>query len=154
MEASVIICDYAQVNNGKLYITGGAVNLIATALAEAPHPIDAYAAITIAVPWNAHNQMHRLAVTLVDDDGATIPLGASPPETPAEDQGKVVGQFNIGRPAIMEYSDESLFPLAIPLRTAVPALGGYRLKVEVDGTDIGSARFRVVHSPQIQFQAR
>jgi hypothetical protein len=154
VEASVLICDYAQVHQGKLYVTGAAVNLIATDSVEAPHPIDIHAAVMISVPWRAHNQTHRLVIGLIDEDGVTVPLGVSPPDAPAETRGKVVAQFNVGKPAIMQHGDESLFALAIPLRTQLPALGGYRLNVEIDGTVIGTARFRVMHNAQVQTPAQ
>lgn len=151
MEASVIICDYAQVNSGKLYITGAAGNLLTTASAEAPHPISAWAGILITLPWQAHNQAHRLVISLVDGDGRKVPIAAAPSsaQVPAADEGSVVAQFNAGKSPIMQVGDESLMPLAIPLNLGVPNLGVYRLVLEIDGTEVAAARFRVVHPQQV-----
>jgi hypothetical protein len=151
MEASVIICDYAQVNNGKLYIVGGAGNLLFTAKAEPPHPIGAWAGILITLPWQAHNQAHKLVISLVDADNHKIALSETPPGAPIapEDEGGIVGQFNAGRSAVMQAGDESVLPMAIPIQVQVPALGAYRIMIEIDGTELTSARFRVVFPPNV-----
>jgi hypothetical protein len=151
MEASVIICDYAQVNNGKMYIVGAAGNLLVTQQAEAPHAINAWAAILVAVPWHSHNQAHKLVVSLVDEDGHKIPLAHALPgaKVSPEDEGSVVGQFNAGRSPVMQAGDETVMPMAVPLQLQVPKLGGYRVMLEIDGTEIASARFRVVFPPSL-----
>lgn len=151
MEATMIICDYAQVNNGKLYMVGGAGNLLPTPSADAPHPVNAWAAILITVPWHAHNQGHKMIITLRDADGVKVPIAQSPAgvDVPEEQLGSVVGQFNAGRSPVMEPGDESLMPLAVPLQIPVPKLGSYRLTLEIDGSEIASARFRVVFPAQL-----
>ena len=50
VEATAILCDYAQVNNGKLYLTGAAANLVGTASAAPPHPISVAVGILITIP--------------------------------------------------------------------------------------------------------
>jgi hypothetical protein len=151
MEATVMVCDYAQVNNNKLYVVGAAGNLLTTQQAEAPHAISAWVAILVAVPWHSHNQAHKLVVSLADEDGHKIPLAHTLPgaNVSPEDEGSVVGQFNVGRSPIMQAGDESVMPMALPIQIEVPQLGAYRVTLEIDGTEIASARFRVVFPPSI-----
>lgn len=151
MDASLIICDYAQVNNNKLYIVGGAANLVLTPSAQPPHPIGAWITILITVPWQAHNQAHKIVISLVDADGQKVGLGQPLPGTQIApgDEGSVVGQFNAGRAAAMEPGDESILPMAIPMQLQVPHLGVYRVILDIDGTEIASARFRVLYPPNI-----
>ncbi len=149
MEGSVVLCDYAQVHAGKLYVVGGGVNLAITQDLEPPHQINLYAAILITVPWTAHNQAHTLVVSLLHEDGKKIELGrplpgAQPP--PEEYRGSIVGRFNAGRSPIMRAGDESVMPLVVPLILGVPKLDEYRLDVQIDGSSIASAKFRVINA--------
>lgn len=148
MKALVTICDYAQVHAGKLYITGAGGNVVLTASAEPPHPINVYAAVIVTVPWTAHNQVHRLRVSLVDEDGKVVEFTAPIPgtDTLPEDIGSLSAQFNAGRSAMMSHPDETLMPLAVPLVAEVPHLGAYHAAVFIDGTEVATARFRVTHS--------
>ncbi len=152
MEASVVICDFAQVHAGKLYIVGSAINLAGTPAAEPPHPINLFAAALVRVPWQAHNQVHRLNISLRDDDGGKVPLPTLPApglELREGEEGTVVGQFNAGRGPIMQAGDDSLLPIAVPLQVAVPRLDRYHVKLEIDGTELASATFRVLHGPSL-----
>jgi hypothetical protein len=146
MDGVVIICDYAQANNGKLYVTGGAVNLVGTASVEAPHPVSLWAGIVVTVPWQAHNQPHKLVVSLRDQDENKVPIGRPAPgvEVREEDEGSFVAQFNVGRPAILQPGDETPIPLAVPLSVGLPALGSYHVTLEIDGTEVARASFRAV----------
>jgi hypothetical protein len=145
-----ILCDYAQVNNGKLYLTGAAANLVGTPSAAPPHPISVAVGILVTIPWNAHNQLHRLKVSLVSEDGAVVPIAVPSPTDPPEDQGSVLGQFNAGRPPLMQAGDDSIMPIAIPLNVALPTLGGYAVVVDIDGAEVARTKFRVLHVSQMQ----
>lgn len=155
MDGSVALADYAQVHGGKLNVVGAGINLIGTPSASAPHPINVYAAILLNVPWQAHNQAHNMRVSLMDADNKVVRIAETAPgiTVPEADDGSVTGQFNAGRSPIMEAGDESLLPLAVPLQVGLPGLGAYRVVLEVDGTEIASARFRVIYTPQLVPQA-
>src|SRR5438552_1521980 len=126
MRASLVLCDYAQVHGGKLYVTGGAVNLVATPSVDPPHPVALFAAVIVTVPWQAHNQAHRLRLRLEDEDGHVVPLAGveSSASADEEDRGAYLAQFNVGRPPVLQAGDETLVPLVIPLGPSVPKIGG------------------------------
>jgi hypothetical protein len=155
VEGSVLLADYAQVNGGKLYVIGAGITFVGTPNAAPPHPIEVYAAVLLSVPWHAHNQAHRLKIALLDPDGGVVPIAQSPPgvTVASEDEGSVVAQFNAGRGPTMQVGDDSLLPLAVPLKISVPGLGSYSVVLEVDGIKIAEARFRVVHMQQFVVQS-
>jgi hypothetical protein len=146
MEATVLICDYAQVHAGKLYVVGAGANLVGTLSTAPPYPIGLAAALMITIPWNAHNHLHRLKVSLVSEDGQTVEFATPQPgqDVPEEDRGSLILQFNAGRSPLLQPGDSSLMPLAIPLNVPVPVLGGYTLNVDIDGSIEATAKFRVV----------
>jgi hypothetical protein len=151
MEATVLICDYAQVHAGKLYVVGAGANLVGTLSNTPPYPISLAAAVMITIPWNAHNHLHRLKISVVSEDGQPVEFATPQPgqEVPEEDRGSLIAQFNAGRSPLMQPGESSLMPLAIPLNVPVPALGGYTVSVDIDGSAVASAKFRVttVQSP-------
>lgn len=152
MAATVMVCDYAQVHAGKLYVTGAGINLMYTQQAEAPHGINVSAAALITVPWTAHNQLHRIKISLVSEDGRQVHIAEPAPgaKVDAADDGSVVGEFNVGRAAQLQAGDESLVPLSFPLNVGLPSLGGYSVVLEVDGTELARAKFRVFHVSQLR----
>ncbi|MDQ2709188.1 MAG: hypothetical protein M3Z25_16840 [Actinomycetota bacterium] len=154
MEGTVVLADYAQVHAGKLNVVGAGINLVGAHTAEAPHKINLHAAILIIVPWQSHNQAHKLTVSLGNEDGGYLPIAEAAPGVPVEpeDEGSVVGQFNAGRGPIMTPGDDSIIPLAVPIQVAVPSLGAYRVILKIDGTEIAVARFRVLYTPQLVTQ--
>jgi len=153
MAASVILCDFAQVWQGKLFLSGGGINLIGVP-PEPPHPMTIYAAVLVSVPWNAHNQLHKMTISLRGQDEEVIPLLlniVSGPDAPASDSGQIVAQFNAGRAPHMSPGDESLLPVATPISAKLPELDTYHVVAAVDGTELARARFRVMNVPQMQF---
>jgi hypothetical protein len=154
ISGQIILCDYAQVHAGKLYVTGANVNLVMTPQAVPPHPINLWAGIIVTVPWNAHNEAHRLNVRLEDQDSHPVPFAQQLPgaQVPEDFDGSVVAQFNVGRAPIMQQGDESLVPLAVALNIGLPKVGPYRVVLSVDKDQIAVARFRVLHMQMANLQ--
>ncbi|CUU59178.1 hypothetical protein Ga0074812_12568 [Parafrankia irregularis] len=76
MKLTMILCDAAQVSEGKLYILGGGWNLIG------PSPAPSALGILIEVPWDRANSPFTLQLELHDQDGAPAvqpgPAGPQP----------------------------------------------------------------------------
>ncbi|NYD38561.1 DUF6941 family protein [Actinomycetospora corticicola] len=132
-----MIADFAQVHGGKLFVSGGAINLLAPLRPEAPFAVNFAVALSITIPWQATNQMHRLAVSISDTDGELVPMGDElPPGAAAEDRGKFLAEFNMGRSPIMVPGEESVLPVAIPLLgLPLPHPGSYQVIAELDGSE-------------------
>ena len=84
----MLLCDAAQVADGKLYVLGGGWSLVG------PDPMPSAVALKIDVDWTEAGSPHHWELYLVDEDGQPVmvetPDGARPME--------VRGDFEVGRP--------------------------------------------------------
>ncbi len=86
LKATMILCDHAQVADGKMNLLGGGWTL--TGPGAAPFGI----ALMIDVPWRMTNTQHTFRIELIDLDGnGVVPFGL-------EDPVAIDGQFEVGRP--------------------------------------------------------
>jgi hypothetical protein len=147
MHISAILCDYAQVAGGKLFISGAGITLLGTPVVAPPHTVQISLALLVTIPWNATNQPHRLTVELISDaDGKTerVPLtDAMLPGQDPNDAGMIVAEFNAGRAPQMHPGDDSLMPIALPMGLPLPRQGDYFFVIRVDGTEAARASFRL-----------
>jgi hypothetical protein len=157
MQVSAMLCDYAQVAEGKLFINGAGINTIGTPVLAPPYPVQISLALLVTIPWNATNQLHTLGVELVSEGEAGAPvervtLGEGLPDghDPA-DEGKIIAQFNVGRAPHMRPGDDTLMPLALPfVGIPLPRQGDYFFSITIDGTEQARLSFRVnVNPPEI-----
>jgi hypothetical protein len=89
MKVTMMLADFAQVVNGKLYIMGGGWSI----LGSTPSPTAV--AIKVEVPWNETNRKHNLKVELLDSDYRPVLI-----PTPVGNSAVVIGgEFEVGRPA-------------------------------------------------------
>jgi len=131
MDTTLLLCDYAEAINGKLYIMGGGWSICA------PGPRNMAVAIRVLVPWSDTNKQHNLALMLQDDNGSTVELG---------DPGRAVrqdGAFEVGRPPGIPAGTEMDFTavmgfVGLPLAPDT----GYRWQLEIDGEPAAHASFR------------
>jgi hypothetical protein len=88
VRATLLLCDYAVVAEGKLFISGGGWSL------TGPEPSPSAIAIKIDVPWDRTNEQIPFTLALVDEDEEPVttlmPAGTVPIE--------VNGSFEVGRP--------------------------------------------------------
>lgn len=88
MKVTMLLADYAQAINGKLYIMGGGWSI------TGPQPSQSALAIKIEVPWNDTNRNHTVKVELLDADYNPVLVN-----TPAGNSPLVLtGGFEVGRP--------------------------------------------------------
>ena len=86
MDVTLLLCDFAEAVNGKLYVMGGGWNIL-----FAPgQPVTMSVAAVIAVPWDRTNQSHQLTLELLTNDGQAVEIDG---QTVA-----VTGEFELGRP--------------------------------------------------------
>lgn len=131
MKTTMMLCDYAESVQGKLYIMGGGWTVCP------PGPRNLAIALRILVPWADTNRKHKLGLFLQDADGNTIELG-SPPRPVQQ-----VGDFEVGRPPGVPHGAEIDFTavfnfLGLPLEPG----HGYRWQLEIDGEPMDSVSFR------------
>ena len=133
MEATMLLCDWAEQINGKLYIQGGGWSL-----AAANRPISIALAIRLAIPWDRTNLPHKVEVKLIDDD--TQEVVKDEVGNPITMDGKV----EVGRPAGLVPGTPIDAPLAIRVPQITLPPGAYRWELHVGGDKIGHVSFRAL----------
>lgn len=89
MKVTLLLADYAEAVNNKLYIMGGGWSVIG------PDPSPPFAiAVKLEVPWDETNKRHRLEFKLVDADDKPISVPTPVGDRPVE----IAGEFEVGRP--------------------------------------------------------
>jgi hypothetical protein len=124
MKVILLLADFAQVLNGKLYIMGGGWSM------TGPQPSLSAIALKIEVPWNQTNQKHNLKLELIDSDyrAVTVP-------TPVGNSPVVIdGEFEVGRPAGLKAGIPIDVAMAFPIGP-LPLEPGERFiwKLSIDG---------------------
>lgn len=129
IEATAILCDFAQVAEGKLYVMGGAWTRIA---ANSPAPMTL--AVIVHVPWDQANQPIKMEVALRDEEGGYVLV-----------EGNRIGgegEFEVGRPPGMKQGEQLSFPMVFTLGSVSLDPGGYVWQCEVSNEIIARCPFR------------
>ena len=126
---ALMLADSAQAVDGKLYILGGAWNVLR--FPEFPSQLIVGIAVAIDVDWNETNRRHHLEVHFEDADGHPM-------------QPNIAADFEAGRPpgALAGADLRIVFAVNGPL--AIPAPGLYAAVASVGGEILARARFQAV----------
>ena len=127
----LLICDFAEVINDKLYVQGGGIDRVV-----ADVPVSLSLAVVVPVSWNDTNRRQNIRLELRTSDGHPYPPG---PDDPGTGPGAVVeGSYEVGRPPGSAPGMSFLAKLAIRLPFMIYARGTYewRLVIEDQSTDI------------------
>lgn len=119
----MLLCDAAQVAEGKLFVLGGGWSIKG---ADSPMAV----ALKVEVPWSAANEPHSLLLTLRTADGEAVHV-----ETPAGRQPvQFAHSFEVGRPPGLPHGMPLDLPLAINFGTLpLPAGARFEWRLEIDG---------------------
>lgn len=124
MRVTMLLCDSAQVADGKLYILGGGWSLIG------PTPMPSAVALKIDVDWNEVDIVHHWELYLVDQDGQ--PVIADTPDGPQPIE--VRGDFEVARPEAVPVGSPVDVALAINFGPLPLTLGArYTWRLAIDG---------------------
>lgn len=128
---TVLLCDFAQVADGKLYVIGGGWSFCG------PEPFQHGLAIKVEVPWNEANRPHVLEGVLKDADERPVKVG----QPPSELQFRV--EFEVGRPPGLPPGTALHVPLAVNFAPVqLPPGASYFWSLSIDGREVQRARFR------------
>lgn len=127
-----VLCDFAEVLNGKLYIMGGGFNQVA-----AGSPFSVGLAILWNVPWDQTNQPHKIVIALLTEDGEPV---LAPDGNPI----RVDGGMEVGRPPGTKRGDPIAAPLAVRTPPIAFAAGGYRWELIINDDIVAVASLRAV----------
>jgi hypothetical protein len=88
VKVTMLLCDAAQVAEGKLFILGGGWSVIG------PAPTPSAIALKVEVGWNEAEAEHHWELFLQDADGGDVSVETPEGTRPVE----VRGDFQVGRP--------------------------------------------------------
>jgi uncharacterized protein DUF6941 len=135
MEATMILADFVEALNGKLYIMGGGWTAW-----RGSEPVACGVGLVLAVPWTDTNVKHALCIELVHEDGGAVgDLEGNPI--------RIDSEFEVGRPPGHVAGDPITSALAFRFGGLPLPSGGYQFSFSVDGTQLARAQFRV-HRPE------
>jgi hypothetical protein len=130
-----MLCDYAEVINGKLYIMGGGWDVTRQ---QPDTPLSMALGVLLRVGWEQTNAKHLIEAKLVTEDGRAVQITEQGPPV------IVQGELEVGRPAGMQKGASIPAPLAVRLPALSLDPGSYRFELHVNGSIEGTASFRVV----------
>ena len=131
----MLLCDYAEALNGKLYIMGGGWDRLVKM-----GPVACSVAVMLSVPWNDANIKHRLSLTLLTEDGQVASDAAG-------NEVIIDGEFETGRPAGIRPGSALRTPFTFRIQGLDLDLGGYSVLLEIEGAAVARAEFDVVAPP-------
>jgi len=133
-EVALLLCDWAEAINGKLYVMGGGWSHI-----QMGGPVTLALAVNIAVPWHATNQKHQIRATLLTEDGQVVSAGGPPIQ--------MDGEVEVGRPAGARVGVPQNMPMALRVQNLPLQPGGYSWRFEIDGEEYARVVFQAIAAP-------
>lgn len=136
MRATALLCDWAEVINGKLYIQGGGWSQLTLVR---PHTVAV--AVKLYVPWDRTNRKLNFTAGFFNEDGEPVygrdAAGAQSGEV------KVEGQFEIGRPPGLRPGSDLDTPMVLRYENVLFETGRYNWVMVVEGNEVGRLAFDV-----------
>lgn len=139
MRATMLLADFAQAVEGKLYIVGGGWNVMGIVSPSA-------VAIHIHVLWTETNAQHSWRLELIDSDDQPVVIPGPLGEQPIV----IDGAFEVGRPPGVALGSEQGVSLAINLGPLALVPGGryvWRLSIDQNSDDNWRLPFSVAQPP-------
>jgi hypothetical protein len=119
----MLLCDAAQVADGKLYVLGGGWSQ------TGPDPVPSAIAMKLDVGWDETNTVHHWELFLEDSDGQPVFVATPEGNHPIE----VRGDFEVGRPAGVAPGTPIDVPIAVGFGPLPLAPGRFTWRLTVDG---------------------
>lgn len=135
MKAVMLLCDYAEELNGKLYIMGGGWSRNHTP----KQPTNMALAIKLIVPWNEANRPYDLTVRLMDENHEVVP-------NPEGNNIGVQGKIEVGRPPGLKPGSNLDLALAVRFDGLVLEPGTYVWELLVANKVLETTIFDVIDS--------
>ena len=120
----MLLCDSAQVADGKLFVLGGGWSL------TGPDPMPSAIAMKIDVDWHEADRAHHWELYLEDEDGQPVMVDTPEGHHPVE----VRGEFTVTRPSTIPEGTPIDVALAVNLGP-LPLVSGvrYNWRLAIDG---------------------
>ncbi|HUG16861.1 MAG TPA: hypothetical protein VMM78_17775 [Thermomicrobiales bacterium] len=125
----LILGDFAEVLNGKLYLMGGGWDVISVTQSMPTHRTVGVA-VAVRIPWNRTNEAHTLVVEIQDDDARST-------------LARIDGQLEVGRPPRYPKGQAQRIQIALNIPLRFDHAGGYTVIGRVDDEQETRAPFLV-----------
>jgi hypothetical protein len=130
---TAMLCDFAQVREGLLFISSGGVTRCHRE--ELPAPINVFMALVIELDRIEAQRPHSMRVHIADEDGREI--------------ADVNGTFEFGSAEMLLLEENPTIPIALDVRNApVERYGPVQMSVYLDGEFRRSVTLHVMQSPE------
>ena len=123
MRATMMLADYAQIADGKLFISGGGWTTCG------PGPTPCAVVAIFHVPWDETDQKVNFMLRLVDEDGHGVMQPGNTDKMPVQ----VAGAFEARRQPGMTPGTDINVPMSFNIVLHLPPSGRYTWLIEVDG---------------------
>lgn len=127
MNATLLLADWAEAINGKLYIQGAGWSRV---VVTPEQPLSCALALKLGVGWDEANQQHRVVIRLVNDDGHPVEAVPGMPVV-------IESLIEVGRPPGLPHGSEIDVTLAFRIAGLMPEKGRYRFVLEVGDEPLG-----------------
>lgn len=139
VNVTMLLCDAAQVADGKLYILGGGWSM------TGPDPVPSAVALKIDVDWHEAGSPHHWELFLEDADGKPVMLETPDGLQPVE----VRGEFTVAQPAGIPEGSPIDVALAVNLGPIpLPAGTRYVWRLVIDGDALPGASLGFTTRPR------
>jgi len=135
VEVTLLLCDWAESINGKLYILGGGWSRMAANL-----PIPVALAIKLGIPWDQANRQIPFKAELVTEDGQSVVIN----ETPV----MLEGEIEVGRPPGTRPGSTLDAVLSIRFPALALQKGAYTWIFQADNKEAGRVSFEAIDVPK------
>jgi hypothetical protein len=132
LEATMLLCDFAEEVGGKLYIMGGGWSRILKSGLPTPMSL----AVKLSIPWDQAETLHKVTIRLVTVDGELVAKEGQPV--------RVMGEIGAGKPPGLRPGTPLDLPFAVRFEGISLDPGEYRWELEVDDEQIAAASFEVM----------
>jgi uncharacterized protein DUF6941 len=131
--AFLLLTDYSESLNGKLYSMGAGWNMLG--FPELPREWRFSVAMGIDVPWDETNQRRRIELVIQDPDGAEL-------------GDELSMEFEAGRPPGLQAGQEQRMVIAINVGATFETAGPHAVVIRSEDEELERARFYVSSTPQ------
>src|SRR5436190_23588723 len=128
-----MLADSAQAVDGKLYVLGGAWNMLR--FPEFPASLMVGIAVAIDVDWTETNARHHLDIHFEDADGNAM-------------DPRIGADFEAGRPLGAIPGADLRIVMAVNGPVAIPSPGQYAAVASVGGVELARSRFQALQAPR------
>jgi hypothetical protein len=139
VKVTMLLCDAAQVSDGKLFILGGGWSM------TGPDPVPSAVALKIDVDWHEAGMSHHWELFLEDADGRPVMMETAEGTQPVE----VRGEFSVSQPPGIPEGSPIDVALAVNLGP-IPLAPGTRFawRLTIDGESLPGASLGFTTRPR------